>query len=148
MTDKPRTVYNEHTKGRCDKRSARIGFSSNKENRHRAGWRFVLLTVNVIVYLPICNVSVIGIRLTPFRGAWPTACRLQRPGAKHRKQDTIQCHKMQRPTEFALRGVHFSRKLLDQLKDDRLLFLAQTVPAVQKPLLGRGQRHCLAVLRE
>ena len=50
-----------------------------KKNRHPARWRFVLLTISVIVYLPICNVSVIGMRLTPFAEVWLTACRYTAP---------------------------------------------------------------------
>ena len=42
-------------------------------NRHLAEWRFLLFTIIVTVYRPICK--VIRMRLTPFRVVWPTACR-------------------------------------------------------------------------
>ena len=37
-------------------------------NRHLAEWRFLLFTVIVMVKLPICMVSVIGMVLTSFMG--------------------------------------------------------------------------------
>ena len=44
-----------------------VGLMQMIRNRHLAEWRFPLFTQIVMVKLPIWNVSVIGMTLTPFR---------------------------------------------------------------------------------
>lgn len=53
MLDRARSGrYNEHIKGRCDKRLALQGLTfSIAKSRHLAEWRLLLFTVIVIVYV-------------------------------------------------------------------------------------------------